>query len=422
MKVTTLVTSLLLLILLSSSCSKKLEVLRVDSFLGMTRLSEVEGYDRPCTDPLNCIPDEFSEPRTVKINVHLIDSPAQDANFSLEEGKSYITHVINNANERLGNNTKMNLPIGNDTEVIDPGYRYKLLATPPKKDAFYYHIDEHDYYFLNKGKKKNNYKKTVVRKYAVEEDSILNIFVISHPQDSLKSKGYKARSTGIALGTSLKISGLFSNRHRKPYRFGTLLNHEIGHVLGLAHAWTRYDGCDDTPVHPNCWDENSGPPCEGIFSNNVMDYNKSQMAYSPCQIGKIHKGFNLLNSKTRGLIYPDWCTPDESRQIIIDRAIEWKGDRDLRQDIIIVKGGRLDIHCRLSMSKGRKIVVEQGGEIHIHKHAKLHNACGDRWDGIHVITNNKDASEQVYIYDQPAILDIIGKKSKLEKVRSPMQI
>ncbi len=390
-----------------TACNNKVQTLALDSLPTIATQQESPGYERPCLDANNYAPDEYSEERTVRVNVHFMTNPEETANFTLEDGKTFVRHVINNANDRLGKNKKMNLPVGNTTPVLDPTFRYKVVGTKPGDDGYYYHKDEEHYYFMNKGKKKNNYKKAVIKKYAISDDTILNIFVISHPQDSLKSKSYKATGTGIALGTSLKISGFYSHRHNKPHNFGTLLNHEIGHVLGLAHSWTKYDGCDDTPVHPNCWDPNSGPPCDGTYSNNVMDYNRSQMAYTPCQLGKIHKGFNRLGSKTRPLVYDDWCKPISNRPIIITSSIDWKGDRDIRRDIIVKAGGRLDLHCRLSLAAGRKIIVEQGGELHLHSYATLHNSCGDQWGGIEVLTK-KDLTKQLYIYGTPTITDVIG--------------
>lgn len=395
-------------------CTPKLKTISINSLDQFPSLAEEEGYSRPCSISENYVPDEFTERRTVRVNVHLINNMEGTANFNLKEGKRFYRKIINNANERLTNNKKMSLPVDNETPVIDPHFRYKLIKTKGSDGGVYHHSEKHDYYFLNKGKNRNNYDKKVVQRYSVDADSILNIFAISHHQDSVKRKGYKATRTGIALGTSLKISGIYSNRHKKPYEFATLLNHEIGHVLGLGHAWTKYDGCDDTPVHPNCWDQHSGPPCDGTFSNNVMDYNRSQMAYTPCQIGKIHKSLNRLDSRTRGLVFPSWCKPDTSEIISIDRPVIWKGDRDLRKNIVISPKGSLELHCRLSMAQNTTITIEDGGQLIMHNHAKIHNACGDEWGGI-IISTSKKELDHITRYGDPKIENIARKP------RAPIQ-
>lgn len=411
MRISLRVCFLLSVILLSTTCSPKLNKIWIGSDTEIAKLEDPETYQSPCNDPVNYAPDEFSDSRKVRINIHIINNPEETANFKFAEGKKFLKNLFYNANEKLGLNTKMNLPVGNDTPVLDPHFRYSLVATEGSEEGFYYHLDEHDYYFLNKGRKKNNYKKAVVKRYAVMEDSVVNVFLISHPQDSLGSKTYKATRTGIALGNSLKISGIFSKKEKPPWYFGALWNHEVGHVLGLAHAWNKYDGCDDTPVHPNCWDEDSGPPCDGTYSNNVMDYNKSQTAYTPCQIGKIHKGFSQLNSRIRGVVVPQWCTADTTKDIVIEKETHWQGARDLRRNIIVREGASLHLHCRVSMAKGTKVTVEPNAELHLHSYSQIHNSCGDLWDGVEVVTK-KDASKQLFFYGDGRLEDVVSSSIK----------
>ena len=83
---------------------------------------------------------------------------------------------------------------------------------------------------------------------------------------------------------------------------------------------------------------------------------------------------------------------------------EWKGDRDIAHDIHIKKGGRLDLHCRLSMAAGSRITIEDGGELHVYNYAKIHNDCGERWQGI-VTTSNKSVSQLLFIYGSAQIID-----------------
>ncbi|MDV7393738.1 M43 family zinc metalloprotease, partial [Arthrospira platensis SPKY1] len=116
---------------------------------------------------------------------------------------------------------------------------------------------------------------------------MLNIFLMPHHPDSVASPTYKPHFGGIALRNAVKVTGWYENGVSE-WSVRYVLNHEIGHILSLMHTWAYNDGCDDTPHHPKCWNFTDEPPCDSLVSNNVMDYNAYQSAWSPCQIGKIH--------------------------------------------------------------------------------------------------------------------------------------
>ena len=72
-----------------------------------------------------------------------------------------------------------------------------------------------------------------------------------HHPDSIASKTYAGGGVGVALGTNVKMAGMFESK--QPFwNYRQILSHEVGHVFGLQHSWLS-DGCEDTPKHPNCW-------------------------------------------------------------------------------------------------------------------------------------------------------------------------
>lgn len=339
--------------------------------------------------------------RILRVNFHIMNSRDKSQNITGEKAKKWIHSLVKNANKRLYENHKMNLPDGNDTPQYFPGYQYQITTTKGRESdqGIYFHYDDELYYFMNKGKKKNNYNNDVIKKYAIDDDRVLNVFLMPAPKDSVISKSFNPPTTGIALGKSIKISGPIGP-DPKPWKFATLLNHEIGHVLGLQHSWISHDGCDDTPKHANCWGQSDKPPCDGATSNNVMDYNGSQMAFSPCQIGIMKKNIAKPDSKQRDLFVESWCDYDPEYVIEIEGDEVWNGAADINKDINIPNGASLRIGCRLSLAKGASIVVAAGGKL-ILDEATLHNACGDKWKGIQLLTegNKEGLVEYVGIVD-----------------------
>ncbi|MDH3648754.1 MAG: M43 family zinc metalloprotease [Saprospiraceae bacterium] len=313
-----------------------------------------------------------------------MNSQSGTRNYGPDKARDFAQQLVKEANASLESNRKMWLPPQNQTPVLPIYYQY-VIATSTGYEAdqgvYCHHNDEH-YFFVSRGRNKNNYNRSVIRKYAVGSDSILNIFIMPHHPDSIQSSNYDVTSAGIALGASVKLSGIYETG-KKPWQFKGLLNHEIGHVLGLRHTWSGNDGCEDTPNHPNCWNREKTAPCDTAASNNLMDYNANQHAWTPCQVGKIQMNMANLHSLSRKLLEENWCRLDESKTIEIQDSVVWNGSKDLQGHLVIAPGAVLRVRCRLSFPIGASLIVKAGGHLILDR-ARLHNACGDHWNGIMV--------------------------------------
>ncbi|NJN77866.1 MAG: hypothetical protein HC803_05660 [Saprospiraceae bacterium] len=382
-------------------CTPKLEMMFLTKETLKQESSEFENPDKTnsilCNEALHYAPDTMHLDHTpmkyIRVNFHFMNSTDSANNLYGQKALDYAQSLLFYANHSLNENYKMFLPPNNNTPVLPTQYRYVLYSQPNIEgdNGVYSHFDDDLYFFVRVGKHRNLADKRVINLYNVGEDTILNLFIMPHHPDSAASPTYRAEGTGIALGNSVKIAGLTDSKE-PIWNFKGLVNHEIGHVLGLSHTWQYNDGCDDTPNHPNCWNITTNAPCNTQTSNNVMDYNSRQHAWSPCQIGRVHRHLSDENNRARRTLIPNWCTLHDDRHIIIKDTIHWKGEKDLEGHLTIEDGGVLKISCRVSIPEHGKITVKPGGTLILNQ-CHLHNSCGKTWTGIEIQTLKKKSGQ-----------------------------
>ena len=378
--------------LMLAACSPKIMIHRAttDDIILLPR-AEAENKISTCYEPLSYVAHpELLRLKYVRVNIHFMNSSDGRYNMPEEETTNYAQEWIKVTNSNLERNMQMFLPRGNTTPVLDIPYRYVISPDPtvPGDDGVYYHIDDELCYAVKTGRDRNISDKRVIEKYAVRDDSVMNIFLQTHHLDSIPSPTYRPDASGISLGSSVKI---FGNWHKRPnvWDIRGITNHEIGHSLGLSHTWGGHDGCDDTPAHPNCWNVTNKPPCDSLYSNNMMDYNAHMAALTPCQIGKIVMNMTRLGAIQRNILEPRWCVLDTSATITISDSIRWEGSADLEGNIVIRDGGLLEIGCRVSMPEGSNIKIFPGGKLVILSTGKIHNSCNSQWEGIEFVEERK---------------------------------
>lgn len=382
----------ILSILAFGGCSKKMVSAFIDPANIVTRsrsVSENKPFLSP-TDPGAYIPDTLhmnhTPVRFLRINFHFMNSSDSSRNFDERRSRTFVRDLMHVMQILFDTNIKLWLPADNDIPVIPVNIKYVLTGQGPGDDGIYHHYDDELYYYIHMGNRRNNFDGEVIEKYAIGLDSILNIFILPHHPDSARSKTYKSGCVGIALGNAVKVSGIFENKLTEWNVRGTF-NHEIGHVLGLYHAWMS-DGCEDTPLHDNnCW-VLEDPGCAGRTSNNMMDYNAWQSALSPCQVGIIHKNLSNPNNPVRNLLLKNWCRYIPENKIIIRDTLVWQGAHDLESDLEIMPGGSLTIHGRVSMPPGSKITVHPGSDLFL-EDCEINNDCGQTWQGIEILKKGK---------------------------------
>ncbi|MBX2875330.1 MAG: hypothetical protein KTR30_24650 [Saprospiraceae bacterium] len=368
----------------------------------------------PCLDNEAYAPDsnylDHTPMKYVRVNVHWFNTADSSKNYNGQEAIDFTRGLISTANKDLERNQAMWLPSGNQTPTLPIRHRYVITprSNDPTDDGIYFHyVDDESCFLIHKGRNTNLYKRGIIRKYGIQLDTVLNIFIMPHHPDSVASPTYHPSSTGVALGSVVKVAGMIEDGGPS-WNFRSLINHEVGHIYGLTHTWAYNDGCDDTPKHSQaCWSRNQRPECKDKTSNNVMDYNAEQNAWTPCQIGKVQKRMADLKSRPRKLLEDRWCNLNSQASITISDSIDWKGAKDLEGHLTIAKGGVLTIGCRVSLPAKAKITIKAGGKLILKHGAQLHNACGDQWEGIWIEEFGREKGQVLY-EGQPKILDAMN--------------
>jgi len=400
----------ILIILFGLSCSKKVVYNKIKS---EEDLNEIVSRSSDRKEACDCLKTSSYEPReewnviedpkVINLVFHFPNTTNFKNNFIGQDAFDYAKSLTKHSNIKLGKNKKMRLPAGNNTPIYNIPWRYKQLevSNSPNGKAVYSFADDELCFFVNKGKNRNNYDKKIIKKHQRHEDRAINVFAMPHHPDSVASVTYRPSKAGIALGTAVKISGILQHDVKKMWQIAPLYNHEIGHVVGLRHSWYKNDGCDDTPPNNNCYSATKEGKCVGPTSNNMMDYNNMQMALTPCQIGIATKYMHNIKAKVRPMLEKDWCDYNPEKTLIISQdSIHFNRHADLKGDIIVKRGSKLKISCRVHMPRRGKIIVEPGATL-ILNGCRIHNDCGESWGGIEL---QKEGSNEATLIQQGEVV------------------
>jgi Secretion system C-terminal sorting domain/Pregnancy-associated plasma protein-A len=296
-----------------------------------------------CTDP--------TYTKFIAVNIHFMLRDNGTGNFTeINDGDGDGTYngynraeaLIKGCNDELAGNPTNGIWRTTGVPVLPKRYRYALKGV-------YFHRDSR--YNLKLGVDVPGLGPTqldnMANTYGVDVVNTLNVFLV-------RDLDYVYDVNNIRVVVEQRLNGLANNRggrfkynfcsdygmyylykhtYHNPYEvspFSSLISHEIGHNLSLAHTWDGPDDCDDTPqstfVFPNgqrgqCSNWIPNPPnnecdparpctCWSNVSNNFMDYNGNQYhAWTPCQIARVHADLDGIGNPYVLTCNKDCCFP-----------------------------------------------------------------------------------------------------------------
>ena len=184
----------------------------------------------------------------------------------------------------------MQLPAGNTTPTPPKRISYVLNGVYFHRNSALYDYDPVDVFTPPAGTLAPNQFNAL----GINKGTEVNIFLMAQntrlpnpvPNDptyryltgGASGYGWSANNVWLKLGNLWRIHLLVRSENNgadptTTWLAAGALNHEIGHLLKLSHAFD-FDECADTP---------SG----GVSGNNVMDYGTNQIALTPCQIDRM---------------------------------------------------------------------------------------------------------------------------------------
>jgi len=194
-------------------------------------------------------------------------------------------------------------------------------------------------------------------------------------------KCYNGEASGIGSGKWLMMRTFYTTMINNP-KFALwdnflLLNHELGHNLGLTHVFESVSCC-------------YGKRVKSGETNNITDYwPKGGQALCPCQALQMHQSIMMSKSDyplKNALVEECWYDPAYRTIINSGDSVVWHAGTlvQLQSSIEIQDGAILVVKGDLSMPNKHGAIILKGSAKLIIDGGTIYNRCGHEWAGIYI--------------------------------------
>ncbi len=345
-----------------------------------------------CGTDLILPPNDFNPPmQNIRVNIHFMlanggnnfrandDGTGNTSYTGFDYAQDLVTAINNNI---LAQTEPMNLYVGAQPPAVYPKkWRVNL-------NGIYFHDDPTYKWYADVHA--NPTAVTYLNStYGQDLNNTVNIYLFSDDPNNSVCCGY-------GPGTTIFIAHAWDsyvNQGWGAWSKAAITAHELGHNLSLHHTITSNcmgncdDGCSDTPTYnqaiaagftnPLQWNSPTG-------ENNMMGYNASSKAVTPCQLRKVYK--RLLNSMSAYTMNSGCEYTGIDLQVSQNEI--WDKKTRTFGDIIVKSGAHLIVKCSLIMSTNAHIIVEEGATLTVDG-GIITTTCGSQWSGINVLGDSQ---------------------------------
>jgi hypothetical protein len=384
-----------------------------------------EQYKGPCNDPCKSRIPTSDIPNlpliTITVDIHFVAN-ADGINFQCTDPESpyyappYVESILAHANTYLSNPEKNQY--GPSPKVPDTRIRYKLAGDPTNPCAA-------GIFFA-----------PTLSAVQLSNPNALHVVVLDLPPGKDYSGGQLCSDSEIRIFNVHKraIGGGHLPSSPAIKEYGLIINHEVGHRLGLCHSFARGTNCLDLDIAAECGGPSGATECQyedppGTIvvepcptnpppgspycgssqcfncyctwgqGNNVMGYNPNQKAFTMYQWAQIY--FRLESERPPFAVFSSACDPIPAHTPIVisePLPVVWDYTRILNRNVEVLPGSTLIIRCEVRMGKDLTFTVHRGARLFIEGGTITSQVPECNWGGILVRGNNTQ--------DQPATVEV----------------